>query len=100
MGAYRDRRGTEYESVPLPTHEVTEAVPLSARLVAKRSAAKRAVAPFYDGTDGATLAVQPRAHRRRWSDAQWVAYQEYVQVIAADPEDAAPVAGMVIVKHA
>ena len=33
---YRDKRGVEYESVPLPTNEVTDAVPLNAHIVSKR----------------------------------------------------------------
>ncbi len=76
-GIYRDRNGVEreYVSVPLPTHEVTQAVPLQARLVGNR--APRKEVPFYGGTDGTELASQPRAHRKQWSDEQWVAFREF-----------------------
>ena len=62
-GIYRDRNGVEveYVSVPLPTHEVTQAVPLAARMVGNRASRKER--PFYEGTDGTELATQPRHHR-------------------------------------
>ena len=72
---YRDERGVEYVSVPLPTHEVTEAVPIDARR--RRRRAPQDDIPFYAGTDGAELAVQPRAHRKHWNDEQWIAYKEF-----------------------
>ncbi|GIT68033.1 MAG: hypothetical protein Ct9H300mP25_15050 [Acidobacteriota bacterium] len=42
-GIYRNRNGVEveYVSVPLPTHEVTQAVPLAARVVGNRVSRKR-----------------------------------------------------------
>ena len=75
---YRDERGIEYDSVKLPTHEVTEAVAVDARLVSRTIARKQL--PVYTGTDGAELAQQPRTHRRRWTDQQWLAYEEYRQL--------------------
>ena len=57
---YRDERGVEYVSVPLPTHEVTEAVPIDARRLRRT----QEEIPFYVGTDGAELAAQPRGHRK------------------------------------
>ncbi len=71
---YRDKHGVEYESVPLPTHEVTQAVPLEARIV--RRTVKKTV-PSYAGTDGAELAAKPRSHRKQWTDAQWGAFEEH-----------------------
>ena len=38
---YRDKRGVEYESVPLATSEVTDAVPLDAHIVSKRVVGSR-----------------------------------------------------------
>ena len=75
---YRDESGVEYVPVPLPTHEVTDAVAVSARLVA-RSGVRREK-PAYTGTDGAKLASQPRSHRRRWTDRQWLAFEEHLRL--------------------
>ena len=72
---YRDERGVEYDPVPLPTHEVTDAVAVGARRV-HRSAPRKTI-PLYTGNDGAELAQQPRSHRRRWTDWQWLAFEEY-----------------------
>ena len=96
MAVYRDERGVEYVSVPLPTHEVTQAVPINARIASKRAAAKHV--PFYAGTDGADLARQPRSHRRQWTDAQWLAYREQLQLEAELARDDAPVAAAVLIK--
>ena len=76
-GIYRDRNGVkvEYVSVPLPTHEVTQAVPLAARTVGNRVSRKER--PFYSGTDGTELATQPRHHRKQRSEQQWVAFREF-----------------------
>lgn len=93
---YRDARGVEYESVPLPSHEVTDAVPLDARLVSRRVA--RSTQPFYAGTDGAELATQPRSHRKRWTDAQWGAYEEHRGDVATEIDRAAPTAVAIVVK--
>ena len=95
---YRDRWGNEYVSVPLPTHEVTHAVPLDARVVSRR-VAKKAMTPFYDGIDGAELAAQPRAHRRRWSDAQWGSFQEYARLVDEESRGTPPVASAIVIKH-
>lgn len=97
MAVYRDERGVEYVSVPLPTHEVTQAVPIDARITSKRAAAKSV--PFYAGTDGAELARQPRGHRRQWTDAQWLAYREQVELEAEMARDDAPVATAVLIKE-
>ena len=47
---YRDKRGVEYESVPLATSEETDAVPLDAHIVSKRVVRKPL--PIYEGTEG------------------------------------------------
>lgn len=93
---YRDERGVEYVSVPLPTHEVTEAVPIDARRVRRRSSQDEV--PFYVGTDGAELAAQPRSHRKQWSDEQWVAFKEYQQLESELARTDEPVAAAVVVK--
>ena len=93
---YRDKHGVEYVSVPLPTHEVTEAVPIDACRVRRRSPQDEV--PFYVGTDGAELAAQPRSHRKRWSDAQWVAFKEYQQLESELARTDEPVAAALIVK--
>lgn len=93
---YRDKHGVEYESVPLPTHEVTHAVPLDARIVARRT--ERKTVPFYAGTDGAELASQPRGHRKQWSDAQWGAFEEFRRVELDHSKGDSPVASAVIIK--
>ena len=93
---YRDERGVEYVSVSLPTHEVTEAVPIDARRV-RRWSPQDAV-PFYEGTDGAELAAQPRSHRKQWSDEQWIAFREYQQIEYELARTDEPVAAAVVVK--
>lgn len=93
---YRDARGVEYVSVPLPTHEVTDAVPLNARQVGKRTA--KEPVKFYEGTDGAELARQPRSHRRRWTDAQWVAFEEHRKAEQEESQEHLPVATAFVVK--
>lgn len=83
-------------SVPLPTHEVTQAVPLEARKVGNR--APRKDMPFYDGTDGAELTIQPRTHRKQWTDEQWVAFREF-QKLESDMASAdEPIATELIIK--
>ncbi len=91
---YRDERGVEYVSVPLPTHEVTEAVPIDARRLRRRQDER----PFYAGTDGAELAAQPRGHRKHWSDDQWIAFKEYRTLEAELAREDQPVAAAVVVK--
>ena len=76
--SYRDERGVVYDAVPLPSHEVTDAVALDARIV-KRPTVTRKSTPLYTGTDGAELAVQPHGHRRKWTDQQWLAFEEHRQ---------------------
>ncbi len=94
---YRDKYGIEYVSVPLPSHEVTEPVPLEARVASKR-AMKRTAVPFYQGTDGANLAAQPRTHRRHWSDSQWGAFEEYCQLVTEESRTDSPVASVIVIK--
>lgn len=94
---YRDARGVEYISVPLPTHEVTDPVPINARQTGKRTT-KEAV-PFYEGTDGEELARQPRSHRRRWTDNQWIAFEEHRKVEAEESQKDFPVATAMVVKQ-
>lgn len=93
---YRDARGVEYESVPLPTHEVTDAVPLAARIVGKRAPTR--TVPVYAGTDGAELAYQPRGHRRHWTDAQWTAFKEHQHLEDELSRRDEPVATAMIIK--
>ena len=93
---YRDARGVEYVSVPLPSHEVTDAVPLDARLLSRRT--PRPAQPFYEGTDGNELAAQPRSHRKRWTDAQWGAYEEHRRCAVVTSERDDPVAVAIVVK--
>ena len=97
-GIYRDRNGVEVEyiAVPLPTHEVTQAVPLTARVVGHRASRKEM--PVYTGTDGTELAIQPRHHRKQWTDQQWVAFREF-QKLELDMASAdAPIAATMIIK--
>ena len=93
---YRDQRGVEYVSVPLPTHEVTDAVPIDARRVRRR--VPRDATPFYAGADGAELAVQPRIHRKQWSDEQWSAFKEHQTLESELARTDQPVATALIVK--
>lgn len=97
-GVYRDRNGVEveYVSVPLPTHEVTEAVPLDARRVGPR--VTRKAPAFYAGTDGAELVCQPRAHRKQWTEEQWIAFREFQQLEADLASTDAPIAAAMIIK--
>ena len=95
---YRDARGVEYVSVPLPTHEVTDAVPLTARNPRNREKRRREPVPFYQGTDGAELVRQPRAHRERWTDAQWVAFEEHRKTEAEQAQTDLPVATALVIK--
>ena len=94
---YRDARGVVYDSVPLPTHEVTVAVALDARIV-RRTAAARKPVPVYVGTDGAELAQQPRGHRRHWSDRQWLAFEEHRRLEADLSKDDEPTAAVWVVR--
>lgn len=93
---YRDKRGVEYESVPLPTNEVTDAVPLDAHIISKRVVRK--VVPIYEGTDGEQLAAAPRSQRRNWTDEQWGAYEEHRRLVDDQSRDDAPVASVVVVR--
>ena len=93
---YRDERGVEYVSVPLPTHEVTEAVPIDARRLRRRSPQDEL--PFYAGTDGSELAAQPRSHRKHWTDEQWVAFKEFQTLESELARTDQPVAAAVVVK--
>ena len=93
---FRDAYGVEYDPVPLPSHEVTVAVALDARIV-KRTAARKA-GPVYAGTDGAELADQPRGHRRHWTDRQWLAFEENRRLEADLSRDDAPVAAVWVVR--
>ena len=93
---YCDKYGVEYEAVPLPTHEVTQAVPLDARIVGRRT--ERKSVPFYAGLDGVELVTQPRSHRKQWTDAQWGAFEEYRRLEAEQAQADAPVASAVIIK--
>lgn len=93
---YRDKRGVEYESVPLPTNEVTDAVPLDAHIVSKRVVRKPV--PIYEGTDGEQLARAPRSQRRNWTDEQWGAYEEQRRLEAQQSKHDAPVASVVVIR--
>ncbi|MXY23243.1 MAG: hypothetical protein F4Y45_01820 [Acidobacteria bacterium] len=91
---YVDERGVEYVSVPLPNHEVTDAVPIDAN----RRRTVKDPAPIYTGTDGAELAAQPRAHRKHWTEQQWVAFGEYRQLESELAREDEPVAAAMVVK--
>lgn len=91
---YVDERGVEYVSVPLPNHEVTDAVPIDAN----RRRTVKEPAPVYMGTDGAELAAQPRTHRKHWTDEQWVAFGEYRQLESELAREDEPVAAAMVVK--
>ena len=93
---FRDQRGVEYDPVPLPTHEVTVAVAVDARIVT-RTASRKSV-PVYTGTDGAQLVGQPRGHRRHWTDLQWLAYEEHRRLEAELSRDTEPVAAVWVVR--
>ena len=94
---YRDDRGVEYDPVPLLTHEVTDAVAVDARIVRRNTAAQKPV-PVYTGTDGAELSQQPRGHRRRWTDRQWLAFEEHRHLEEQQSKDHEPVAAVMIVR--
>ena len=93
---FRDARGVEYDPVPLPTHEVTVAVALDARIV-RRTAARKAV-PLYAGNDGAELVQQPSAHRRHWTDRQWLAFEEHRRLETEQAKDEQPLAAVWVVR--
>jgi len=93
---YRDKRGIEYESVPLPTNEVIDAVPLDAYIVSKRVVRK--TAPIYEGTDGEQLARAPRSQRRKWTDEQWGEYEEQRRLETQQSRGNLPVASVVVIK--
>ena len=93
---YRDERGVEYIPVPLPTHEVTDAVAVDARVVTRSGVRKPP--PVYNGTDGATLAAQPRNHRRRWTDRQWLAFEEHLRLEIDLARGDAPAAAVWVVR--
>jgi len=94
---YRDAHGVEYDSVPLLTHEVTDAVAVDARIV-RRTAAARKPVPLYTGSDGAELAQQPRGHRRQWTDRQWLAFEEHRHLEKQQSSDPEPIAAVMIVR--
>ena len=93
---FRDERGVEYDPVPLPTHEVTDAVAVDARRV-HRSAPRKSI-PLYTGTDGLELSQQPRGHRRHWTDPQWLAFEEYRRLEQDLSSDDEPLAAVMIVR--
>ena len=93
---YRDESGVEYVPVPLPTHEVTDAVAVSARLVARSGVRKDK--RLYTGADGAKLAAQPRSHRRRWTDRQWLAFEEHVRLETDLAQSDPPAAAVWVVR--
>ena len=93
---FRDARGVEYDPVPLPTHEVTVAVAVDARIV-RRTAVRKAV-PLYAGIDGAELVQQPSAHRRHWTDRQWLAFEEHRRLEAEQARDEPPLATVWVVR--
>ncbi len=94
---YRDESGVEYVPVPLPTHEVTDAVAVDARRVSRSHVRKPM--PVYAGTDGAELAAQPRSHRRRWTDRQWLAFEEHVRLETDLAESDPPAAAVWVVRR-
>lgn len=93
---YRDASGVEYVPVPLPTHEVTDAVAVDARLVSRAAVRRRT--PVYTGADGAELAAQPRSHRRHWTDRQWLAFEEHRRLEVDLARGDAPAAAVWVVR--
>ena len=93
---YRDERGVEYVPVPLPTHEVTDAVAVDARVVTRSGVRKQM--PVYTGSDGAQLAAQPRNHRRHWTDRQWLAFEEHLRLEVDLAKGDAPAAAVWVVR--
>ncbi len=91
---YVDEQGVEYVSVPLPTHEVTDAVPIGAN---RRRTVKEPL-PVYAGTDGPALAAAPRTHRKRWTDEQWIAFREHQKLESELARDDEPVAAAIVVR--
>lgn len=94
---YRDERGVEYDPVPLPTHEVTMAVAVDARII-KRTVGVRKPVDVYNGTNGEELVQQPRHHRRHWTDRQWLAFEEYRRIESELSRDDKPSAAVWVVK--
>lgn len=90
--------GIDYERVSLPTREVLDAVPTD-RNPAKQQKRVAHKLPFYTGHDGATLVQQPRHHRRRWTDAQWLAYREHTAAASAPAPTRADRLTMLIRDH-
>ena len=82
--------------MPLPTHEVTVAVAVDARIV-RRTVTRKAV-PVYAGTAGAALAEPPRGHRRHWSARQWLAFEEHRRLEVELSRDDEPVAAVMGVR--
>jgi len=54
--------------------------------------------PFYDGTDGAELTIQPRTHRKQWTDEQWVAFREFQKLESDMASTDEPIATAMIIK--
>ena len=67
----------DYEIVPLVSHE--QLFCLWPREHAQRTPHQetfRPVIEFYRGVDGDELILQPSHHRKRWTDEQWVAFND------------------------
>ena len=87
----------EYVSVPLPTNKENKNKQLD-ETIKKRRTPKKSVT-LYTGTDGGELAVQPRAHRKHWTDEQWVAFREFQQLETEMASTDEPVAAAMIIKN-
>jgi hypothetical protein len=77
-----------YEIVPLTSHEVQFCLWPKDRAKHTLHTDKSVRKPihFYAGADGDELILQPRYHRKRWSDEQWVAYRERVKELEDEKE--------------
>ena len=60
-----------------PTRGQLHPVTHQGRVVMPRKPPPAPVTPYYDGEEGEVLRRQPTQHRKRWTEAQWLAYQEW-----------------------
>lgn len=54
---------------------------------------------YYSGCDGAKLATQPATHRKKWEEAQWLAFHEHKAFRGTDEKEPATATAWRI-KHA
>jgi len=83
---YNGDASLEYEVVPLATSEV-QSCPLpwiDGETETPGQKATRAQWEFYTGEEGIVLYAQPKWHRKRWTDAQHLAFTDYMAEIRSD----------------